>query len=190
MLDLNQARTPYSGWFLPPKERFPEKYVAVVSGVPSVLHPGACVLAVGKQSPPVFALFWDKKPQFSLQARKNSSLGLGIASLLQDKGRDHHHPLALAPSSFIICTQQLIWTSKQVLGESVASNPYIVLLENDQLFPKSQLPYSESESKFKYDLGLAVAVRRLRGNEKGLSDLSLHILLDLLSFIPRSSEAA
>nr|GMD61396.1 transmembrane protein 209 [Ipomoea batatas] len=54
---------------LPPKERFPEKYVAVVSGVPSVLHPGACVLAVGKQSPPVFALFWDKKPQFSLQGR-------------------------------------------------------------------------------------------------------------------------
>ncbi|KAK4356412.1 hypothetical protein RND71_025383 [Anisodus tanguticus] len=53
---------------LPPKERFPEKYVAVVSGVPSVLHPGACILAVGKQSPPVFALYWDKKPQFSLQA--------------------------------------------------------------------------------------------------------------------------
>ncbi|XP_059314666.1 uncharacterized protein LOC132065342 [Lycium ferocissimum] len=54
---------------LPPKERFPEKYVAVVSGVPSVLHPGACILAVGKQSPPVFALYWDKKPQFSLQGR-------------------------------------------------------------------------------------------------------------------------
>nr|GFB59523.1 transmembrane protein 209 [Tanacetum cinerariifolium] len=27
---------------LPPKEQFPEKYLAVVSGVPSVLHPGAC----------------------------------------------------------------------------------------------------------------------------------------------------
>ncbi|KAG8371352.1 hypothetical protein BUALT_Bualt13G0078800 [Buddleja alternifolia] len=54
---------------LPPKERFPEKYIAVVSGVPSVLHPGACILAVGKQSPPVFALYWDKKPQFSLQGR-------------------------------------------------------------------------------------------------------------------------
>lgn len=53
---------------LPPKERFPEKYVAVVSGAPSVLHPGACILAVGKQSPPVFALYWDKMPQFSLQA--------------------------------------------------------------------------------------------------------------------------
>ncbi|XP_009617750.1 uncharacterized protein LOC107796269 [Nicotiana tabacum] len=54
---------------LPPKERFPEKYVAVLSGVPSVLHPGACILAVGKQSPPVFALYWDKNPQFSLQGR-------------------------------------------------------------------------------------------------------------------------
>ncbi|KAK9124313.1 hypothetical protein Sjap_013915 [Stephania japonica] len=54
---------------LPPKERFPEKYVAVISGVPSVLHPGACVLVVGKQSSPLFALYWDKKLQFSLQGR-------------------------------------------------------------------------------------------------------------------------
>ncbi|KAF5175746.1 cytochrome B561, amino-terminal protein [Thalictrum thalictroides] len=54
---------------LPPKERFPEKYVAVISGVPSILHPGACVLVVGKQSPPLFALYWDKKLQFSLQGR-------------------------------------------------------------------------------------------------------------------------
>ncbi|CAA0823179.1 Unknown protein [Striga hermonthica] len=54
---------------LPPKESFPEKYIAVISGVPSVLHPGACILAVGKQSPPVFALYWDKKPQFSFQGR-------------------------------------------------------------------------------------------------------------------------
>ncbi|KAF8009010.1 hypothetical protein BT93_J0103 [Corymbia citriodora subsp. variegata] len=54
---------------LPPKERFPEKYVAAVSAVPSVLHPGACIMVVGKQSPPVFALYWDKKLQFSLQGR-------------------------------------------------------------------------------------------------------------------------
>ncbi|KAL8516072.1 hypothetical protein ACS0TY_014667 [Phlomoides rotata] len=54
---------------LPPKERFPEKYIAVISGVPSVLHPGACILAVGKQNPPVFVLYWDKKPQFSFQGR-------------------------------------------------------------------------------------------------------------------------
>ncbi|EOA39811.1 hypothetical protein CARUB_v10008478mg [Capsella rubella] len=54
---------------LPPKERFPEKYIAVVSGVPSTLHPGACVLAVDKQSPPTFALYWDKKLQFTLQGR-------------------------------------------------------------------------------------------------------------------------
>ncbi|WCJ41079.1 Transmembrane protein 209 [Euphorbia peplus] len=54
---------------LPPKERFPEKYVSVIPVVPSTLHPGACVLVVGKQTPPVFALYWDKKLQFSLQGR-------------------------------------------------------------------------------------------------------------------------
>ncbi|XVE59790.1 hypothetical protein DITRI_Ditri05aG0075400 [Diplodiscus trichospermus] len=54
---------------LPPKGRFPEKYIAIISGVPSTLHPGACVLAVGKQSFPIFALYWDKKLQFSLQGR-------------------------------------------------------------------------------------------------------------------------
>ncbi|VFQ98909.1 unnamed protein product [Cuscuta campestris] len=63
------SKNPLFVGVLPPKERFPDKYIAVVSGVPSVLHVGACVLAVGKQSPPVFALFWDKKPQFSLQGR-------------------------------------------------------------------------------------------------------------------------
>nr|CAN63581.1 hypothetical protein VITISV_033335 [Vitis vinifera] len=54
---------------LPPKERFPEKYIAVTSGVPSTLHPGASILVVGRQSPPIFALYWDKKLQFSLQGR-------------------------------------------------------------------------------------------------------------------------
>lgn len=54
---------------LPPKERFPEKCIAVISGVPSTLHPGACVLVAGKQSSPIFALYWDKKLQFSLQVR-------------------------------------------------------------------------------------------------------------------------
>nr|GMD69428.1 von Willebrand factor, type A [Ipomoea batatas] len=44
----------------------------------------------------------------------------------------------------------------------------------------------QSELTLRYDLGLAE--RRLRGNEKGLSDLPLLILMDLLSFIP-SSEA-
>jgi hypothetical protein len=52
---------------LPPKERFPEKYVALISGVPAIIHPGALILAVSKQSPPIFALYWDKKQQFSLQ---------------------------------------------------------------------------------------------------------------------------
>jgi hypothetical protein len=46
---------------------FPEKYVAVVSGVPSALHPRASTLVLGRQSPPIFALYWDKKVQFSLQ---------------------------------------------------------------------------------------------------------------------------
>lgn len=52
---------------LPPKERFPEKYIAIIYGVPSVIHPGACILAVGRKNPPVFSLYWDKKLQFSLQ---------------------------------------------------------------------------------------------------------------------------
>lgn len=52
---------------LPPKERFPEKYVAIILGVPSVIHPGALILSVGKQSTPTFSLYWNKKLQFSLQ---------------------------------------------------------------------------------------------------------------------------
>ncbi|KAL0723716.1 hypothetical protein Bca4012_038315 [Brassica carinata] len=63
------SRNPLFLGVLPPKERFPEKYIAVVSGVPSTLHPGACVLAVDKQCPPTFALYWDKKVQFTLQGR-------------------------------------------------------------------------------------------------------------------------
>ncbi|PKA67089.1 hypothetical protein AXF42_Ash004580 [Apostasia shenzhenica] len=54
---------------LPPKDRFPEKYVAIISGVPSIIHPGACILSVGKQNSPIFALYWDKKLQFCLQGR-------------------------------------------------------------------------------------------------------------------------
>ncbi|GAV62067.1 CytochromB561_N domain-containing protein [Cephalotus follicularis] len=54
---------------LPPKERFPEKYIAVISSVPSTLHPEACVLVAGKQSPPIFSMYWDKNLQFSLQGR-------------------------------------------------------------------------------------------------------------------------
>lgn len=54
---------------LPHKDRFPEKYVAVLSTAPAVLHMGACILSVGKQNPPIFALYWDKKLQFSLQGR-------------------------------------------------------------------------------------------------------------------------
>ncbi|VAH89779.1 unnamed protein product [Triticum turgidum subsp. durum] len=63
------SKNPLFLGILPPKERFPEKYVALISGVPAIIHPGALVLAVGKQSPPVFALYWDKKLQFSLQGR-------------------------------------------------------------------------------------------------------------------------
>ncbi|XP_043702477.1 transmembrane protein 209 [Telopea speciosissima] len=66
----SQTRPLFLG-LLPPKERFPEseKFLAVISSVPSVLHPGACILFVGKQSPPIFAVYWEKKLQFSLQGR-------------------------------------------------------------------------------------------------------------------------
>lgn len=52
---------------LPGNERYPEKHVAVLSSAPGTIPGGACVLAVGKHVPPVFALYWDKKLQFSLQ---------------------------------------------------------------------------------------------------------------------------
>ncbi|PQP92760.1 transmembrane protein 209 [Prunus yedoensis var. nudiflora] len=65
--EARSSKNPLFLGVLPPKERFPEKYIAVVSGVPSALHPGASVLVVGRQSPPVFAMYWDKKLQFSLQ---------------------------------------------------------------------------------------------------------------------------
>ncbi|BBM97638.1 hypothetical protein MPTK1_1g07190 [Marchantia polymorpha subsp. ruderalis] len=54
---------------LPHKERYPEKYIAIISGAPSILQAGATVLAVSKTSPPIFALYWDKKLQFSFQGR-------------------------------------------------------------------------------------------------------------------------
>lgn len=63
------SKNPLFLGILPLKERFPEKYVAVISGVPSAIHPGACVLVVGMQSPPSFALYWNKKLQLSLQGR-------------------------------------------------------------------------------------------------------------------------
>ncbi|XP_031485848.1 uncharacterized protein LOC116254540 [Nymphaea colorata] len=66
---IQSSKNPLYLGVLPPKERLPEKYVAVLSSVPSVIHPGACILVVGKQSPPVFALYWDKKLQFSIQGR-------------------------------------------------------------------------------------------------------------------------
>nr|GEX06469.1 transmembrane protein 209 [Tanacetum cinerariifolium] len=66
---VQSSKNPLFLGLLPPKEQFPEKYLAVVSEVPSVLHPGASLLAVRKQSPSVFALYWDKKPQFSFEGR-------------------------------------------------------------------------------------------------------------------------
>ncbi|XP_075503785.1 uncharacterized protein LOC142541104 [Primulina tabacum] len=63
------SKNPLFLGLLPPKERFPDKYISIISGVPSVLHPGACILAVGKQNTPGFAVYWNKKPQFSLQGR-------------------------------------------------------------------------------------------------------------------------
>ncbi|KAJ7980971.1 Transmembrane protein [Quillaja saponaria] len=66
---VQSSKNPLLLGTLPPKERFPEKYIAVISALPSVLHPGACILVVGKQSPPIFALYWDKRLQLSLQGR-------------------------------------------------------------------------------------------------------------------------
>ncbi|XP_076922912.1 uncharacterized protein LOC143584861 [Bidens hawaiensis] len=66
---VQSSKNPLFLGLLPPKERFPENYLGVITGVPSVLHPGACLLVVGKQSPPIFALYWDKKPQFSFEGR-------------------------------------------------------------------------------------------------------------------------
>lgn len=54
---------------LPGNERYSEKHVAVLPNAPEAIPGGACVLAVGKQIPPVFALYWDKKLQFSMQVR-------------------------------------------------------------------------------------------------------------------------
>lgn len=54
---------------LPGNERYSEKHVAVLPNAPEAIPGGACVLAVGKQIPPVFALYWDKKLQFSMQGR-------------------------------------------------------------------------------------------------------------------------
>eukprot|EP00250_Pteridium_aquilinum_P017111 c23458_g1_i3 orf=864-2675(+) len=66
---IQSANNPIFVTNLPHKERCPEKHVAVLSVAPPFLHPGACVLAVGKQNPPVFALYWEKKLQFALQGR-------------------------------------------------------------------------------------------------------------------------
>ncbi|KAI5057591.1 hypothetical protein GOP47_0027606 [Adiantum capillus-veneris] len=66
---IQSANNPLFVVNLPHKERCPEKHVAVLSVAPPFLHPGACVLSVGKQNPPVFALYWEKKLQFSLQGR-------------------------------------------------------------------------------------------------------------------------
>lgn len=64
---VQSSKNPLFLGVLPPKERFPEKYIAVISGVPSTLHPGAGILVIGRQNPPFFALYWEKKLQFSLQ---------------------------------------------------------------------------------------------------------------------------
>ncbi|KAH7314715.1 hypothetical protein KP509_21G017500 [Ceratopteris richardii] len=66
---IQSANNPLFVVHLPNKERCPEKHVAILSSAPPFLHAGACVLAVGKQSPPVFALYWEKKLQFALQGR-------------------------------------------------------------------------------------------------------------------------
>lgn len=77
MLHVDPSEHPSSQWDVNPlyvaatphKERIPDKYIAVLPHAPGYLHPGACVLCVGKQQPPVFALYWDRKLQFSFQVK-------------------------------------------------------------------------------------------------------------------------
>eukprot|EP00850_Spirogloea_muscicola_P008360 SM000044S16007 [mRNA] locus=s44:565678:576581:+ [translate_table: standard] len=57
---------------LPAVDRLPEHFVAILSGPPvtgALAGSGACILSFSKAVPPVFALFWDKKPQFCFQGR-------------------------------------------------------------------------------------------------------------------------
>ena len=61
---------------LPGNERYSEKHVAVLAVAPGTIPGGACILAVGKQVPPIFALYWDRKLQFSLQVRNLISIYL------------------------------------------------------------------------------------------------------------------
>ncbi|XP_074270038.1 uncharacterized protein LOC141593013 [Silene latifolia] len=65
----HSSKNPLFLGVLPPKERFPEKYIAVISAVPSVIHPGATVLVIERRSPPSFVMYWEKKPHFCLQGR-------------------------------------------------------------------------------------------------------------------------
>lgn len=71
---------------LPPKERFPEKYIAVISVVPSILHPGSFVLVIGRQCPPVFVMYWDKKLQFCLQVKLSTETFLFSSLFLKKIG--------------------------------------------------------------------------------------------------------
>jgi hypothetical protein len=61
------SKNPLFFGVLRPKERFLEKYVAIISSVPSAFHPGASILVLRRQSPPIFTLYWDKNVHFSLQ---------------------------------------------------------------------------------------------------------------------------
>lgn len=91
------SRNPLFIGVLPSKERFPEKYLGVICGVPSVLHPGGCVLAFDKKSPPIFALYWDKKPQLSFEVCEIKVMGFEFwndckkLSLLSLNCREEQH---------------------------------------------------------------------------------------------------
>ncbi|KAM7460824.1 hypothetical protein LguiA_028945 [Lonicera macranthoides] len=108
---------------LPPKERFPEKCIAAVSGVPNVLHPGATILAVGKQSPPVFVLYWDKKAQFSLQAS-------GSCSVSKNYGRT-----AMWDSTLLVCHRIKMVYGGIVRGMHLGSSALAILPRVERMKP-------------------------------------------------------
>eukprot|EP00850_Spirogloea_muscicola_P012900 SM000085S23250 [mRNA] locus=s85:218235:220813:- [translate_table: standard] len=76
---------------LPAVDRLPEHFVAILSAPPvagALASSGACILSFSKAVPPVFALFWDKKPQFCFQGR--TALWDAIA-LLCHRVREAHN---------------------------------------------------------------------------------------------------
>lgn len=84
------------------------------------------------------------------------------------------------------CTDDLLESMNETLHRKTRHLTEVLSTSNQKEGNSSRLPlhllYSESESIDRYSLGLTD--RRWRGNEKGLSVLSLLVLPVLLPFIP------